>query len=94
MTPPLDERSRVTVSGSVYARAFGEELVLLEFGLGEYFGLDAIGAEVWRRLEAGDDLGMVADHVVRQYEVDREQALRDVMVLVTELRDKGLVASA
>jgi hypothetical protein len=93
MTQTLDERSRVTVSPSVHARPFGEELVILEFGLGEYFGLDPIGTAVWRRLAAGDDLGAVADHLVSEFEVDREQALRDVMTLVGELRDKGLLAS-
>lgn len=92
MTESLDERSLVTVSPSVYARAFGEEVVLLEFGKGEYFGLDAIGAEIWRRIEAGEPLGAVADHIVAEYEVSREEALRDIVDLVTELRDHDLVA--
>jgi hypothetical protein len=91
MTEALDERSRVTISPSVYARAFGEEIVLLEFGKGEYFGLDEVGAVVWRRLEEGDDLGMAAEHVVRQYDVSREEALRDVVALVAELRNHDLL---
>lgn len=91
MTESLDERSRVTPSPSVYARAFGEEVVLLEFGKGEYFGLDAVGAEVWRRLEAGDDLGAVADHIVTAYEVSRDVALRDIVDLVIQLRSHDLV---
>ena len=92
MTESLDERSLVTISASVYARAFGEEVVLLEFGKGEYFGLDAVGAEIWRRLEAGDALGAVADYIVAAYEVSREDALRDIVELVTELRSHDLVA--
>lgn len=94
MTQSIDERSHVTISPSVYARAFGEEVVLLEFGKGEYFGLDAVGAEVWRRLEAGDDLGTVADHVVTAYEVGRTEALRDILALVAELQIHELVAPA
>ena len=94
MTKSLDERSRVTLSPSVYARAFGEEVVLLEFGKGEYFGLDAVGAEVWRRLEAGDDLGTAADHIAAHYEVSREEALRDIVALVAELRDHDLLIPA
>ena len=94
MTGSLDERSRLTISPSVYARAFGEEMVLLEFGKGEYFGLDAVGADIWRRLEAGDDLGMAADHIVAQYEVGREEALRDIVALVGQLQEHGLVAAS
>ena len=94
MTESLDERSRVTISPSVYARVFGEEVVLLEFGKGEYFGLDAVGADVWRRLEAGDDLGTAADYIVAQYEVGREEALRDIVDLVTQLRNHELIVAA
>jgi hypothetical protein len=93
MTQPLDERSRVTISPSVYARAFGEEVVLLEFGRGEYFGLDAIGAAVWRSFEAGHDLGTTADHIVEQYEVSREEALRDIVDLVAQLRNHELLVA-
>lgn len=93
MTESLDERTRVTVSPSVYVRAFGDEVVLLEFGKGEYFGLDAVGADVWKRLEAGDDLGAAADYIVAQYEVGREEALRDIVDLVAQLRDHELLAA-
>ncbi len=94
MNEQLDERSRFVLAPSVYARAFGDEIVLLEFGKGEYYGLDAVGADVWRRLEAGDDLGTVADHIVARYEVGREEALRDIVALVTELRNHELLANA
>jgi hypothetical protein len=93
MTEPLHERSRVTISPSVYARVFGDEMVLLEFGKGEYFGLDAVGAAVWRRLEAGDDLGTAADHIVAEYEVDREKALRDIVDLVADLQNHDLLVT-
>ncbi|MDB5212288.1 MAG: hypothetical protein JWO86_215 [Myxococcaceae bacterium] len=94
MTEALDQRSHVTVSPSVYARAFGAEIVLLDFSKGEYFGLDAIGADIWRRLEAGDDLGATADHLVARYEVGRDEALRDIVDLVTQLRNYGLLGEA
>lgn len=93
MSDSLDPRSRVTIGPSVYARAFGDEIVLLEFGKGEYFGLDAVGAEIWRRLEAGDDFGAVAHHIAAQYEVSEEEALRDIVQLVAQLRQHELIAT-
>jgi hypothetical protein len=94
MTAPLDERSHVTVSPSVYARDFGDEVVLLDFGKGEYFGLDAVGADIWRRMAAGDDLGTIADHISTSYEVGRDEALRDIVDLVAQLRGHELLAAA
>lgn len=91
MTANVDSQSRVTISPSVYARAFGKELVLLEFGRGEYFGLDEIGAAVWRRLEAGHDLGVTAAAIAEEYEVATEQALRDIVDLVTHMQERALV---
>lgn len=91
MNATLDERTCLTASPSVYARAFGEELVLLDFGKGEYFGLDVIGAVIWRRLEAGDTLGAIAESVASQYEVGRDEALRDIVDLVAQLAENNLV---
>lgn len=79
------------VPARVYARPFDEELVLLDFSAGEYFGLDAIGAEVWRAIDGRADLESIAGVIASRYEVTRDVALRDVIALVTEMRDSGLV---
>ncbi len=84
--------SHVKISKSVYARAFGAEIVLLDFNRGEYFGLDEVGAEVWRRLEAGDSLNRVAEVIVELYEVQKETALADVLNLVATLSEHSLVS--
>lgn len=91
MNATIDQRTCLTVSPSVYARAFGEELVLLDFGKGEYFGLDVIGAVIWRALEAGDALGVIAETVAAKYEVGRDEALRDIVDLVVQLAENNLV---
>jgi hypothetical protein len=88
---PIDVETRVRISPSVYARAFGSELVLLHFGRGEYFGLDEVGAVIWRRLEQGDTLGMVADALVERFAVAREDAIRDIIAVVAEMRNEALL---
>lgn len=88
---PLTSDAKVRPSARVYAREFGDEMVLLDFGLGEYFGLDPIGAEVWRRLEAGDALNDIASRIVERYDVERDVALRDILELVGEMRARALV---
>jgi hypothetical protein len=92
MTIRLDARTCVTVLPSVYARAFGKELVLLDFARGEYFGLDEVGAEIWRALAEGKELGAVADHLAATFAVEREEALQDIIALVEELHAQHLVA--
>lgn len=87
----IEPSMKVRTSPRVYARAFGDEMVLLEFGLGEYFGLDPIGAEVWKHLEAGEALPRIAGALVERYDVGYDAALRDLLALVDEMREHGLV---
>jgi len=87
----LGEHSRLRPAGGVYARPFGEELVLLEFGRGEYFALDEIGAHVWRSLEAGRDLAAIADEIAVDYDVGAAQALADILALVRDMQSRALV---
>ena len=79
------------ISPSVYSRAFGAETVLLEFSRGEYFSLDEVGSEVFRRLENGDAPSVIADALASIYDVEREVALTDVTALIEQLRREGLV---
>lgn len=87
----LTLESKVRVSSRVYAREFGGEIVLLDFGIGEYFGLDEIGAEVWRRLQNGESLHEIADRIVEGYDVSQEVAEGDLLALVTEMCGRSLL---
>ncbi|MBX3233252.1 MAG: PqqD family protein [Labilithrix sp.] len=87
----IDAATSVEASDNVYARRFGDELILLHFGRGEYYGLDPVGACIWERCAAGETLGDIAREVVRSFDVDYRQALADVVALVGELRTAGLV---
>jgi hypothetical protein len=90
----ISPETRVRISPSVYARAFGDEIVLLDFGRGEYFGLDEVGAEIWRRIESGDAVSQIADRIVERYEVRREDALHDIVELVATMNERALVSIA
>lgn len=87
----MSPEARVAISPGVYARAFGDELVLLDFSRGEYFGLDELGAEIWRLAEAGESMGAIADRIVERFEVGHDVAFRDIVDLVTQMRDQGLL---
>jgi hypothetical protein len=91
MTAALDATTRLRVSKSVYARPFGEEIVVLDFARGEYFALDAVGADVWRALEKGSPLQTIAAAIANDYEVSEADALRDIIALSQELLDQKLV---
>lgn len=87
--PAPEERYRP--APSVYARPFGVEVILLDFGRGEYFGLDEVGAEIWRHIERGARVEEIVDAMVATFDVLPEVAARDVRALVASLRASDLV---
>jgi len=91
MSSDLGASTRLRISKSVYARPFGDELVVLDFARGEYFALDEIGACVWRAIENGEPLAAIATSIAGSYDVDEAEALRDIVTLSNDLLAQNLV---
>ncbi len=67
------------------------ELVLLDTRTGVYYGLNRIGAEVWRLLVQDRPVEAIIGHLLENYEVEAEQARRDVVRFIDGLVACGLV---
>lgn len=67
------------------------EIVALDVEQGQCFGLDPIGAAVWKLAEQPVALGRIVDKLTGEYEVDRDQCLADLQSFVAELADIGMV---
>ncbi|MDQ3026034.1 MAG: PqqD family protein [Pseudomonadota bacterium] len=75
----------------VMARQVGDDCVMLDLANGTYYGLNPVGAHVWQLMVEGKSLGEICAAVVEQYEVSPEGAQADVLALLQELQDLGLV---
>lgn len=74
------------------SRGVGDELVILDLSRGIYFGLNRVGCRIWQLISEGKALGVIAETLSREYEVDVPDAQRDVLALAGELKAKGLVS--
>jgi len=68
--------------------------VLLDLDSGTYFGLDSVGGRVWDLLTGTATIGETIETMLGEYEVDRGVLERDVLRLVNELEEKGLISAA
>jgi hypothetical protein len=84
----------MSVPKSVMARRVGDEVIVLDLAGGEYFGLPDVGARVWELLLDGKSLVQAAEAIASEYRVDRATAEEDLIRLVMELRDKGLLVAS
>lgn len=87
----LTESSVVVASEhQTSAQVDGEEVVLdLERGI--YYGLNAMGSQIWSMIQSPSTVGEVIDAIVEEYDVSREQCADDVVAYLHDLEDSGLV---
>lgn len=87
----ISETTKWKVAQHVYAREFDGDLVLLDLGRGQYYGLEPIGAQLWRALEMGRTVAEVVAELEPEYDVSPETLRSDLLQLLRDLAGKGLV---
>jgi len=78
----------------VLFRNLDGEAVLVHLGSGTYFGLDETGTFIWERMVEHEALPPVLAAVLEAFEVDEATAKADLVRLVGELQEAGLVTVA
>jgi uncharacterized NAD(P)/FAD-binding protein YdhS len=85
------EGTRVGINAAVVSAELDDEAVLLNIDTGVYFGLDAIGHQIWQLLERSTDRDSVVQHLLAEYDVEPGRLAADVANFFDALTQKGLV---
>ncbi len=67
------------------------EMVILHVEKGVYYGLDKLGTRVWSLIQEPRTIDELVQTILNEYEVEPEQAERDLVALVQDLATNGLV---
>ncbi len=81
----------VSIPDQVLFRDLDGESVLLHLGSGQYFGLDEVGTLIWQLLVEGRSLDEIEERIVAEYDASAEEVENDVLRIVEELTQNGLV---
>jgi hypothetical protein len=87
----LDAGTIVVASKDQLASEIGGETVILGLTAGRYYGVDSVGARVWQLLQQPVAVAEVRERIVAEYEVDPERCLADLLQLLRQMADAGLV---
>jgi hypothetical protein len=79
------------IATDVLATELGSECVILNLADGVYYGLDDVGAEIWKQLSSPVSVFDICRHVADVYEVDPDQCNSDVVSLLDSLQSRGLI---
>lgn len=78
----------------VHTRAFDGETVVVDLQRGDYYALNRVGARLWEGLVAAQTPREIAATLQSELDVDPDRLMSDLMALVGELLERGLLISS
>jgi hypothetical protein len=77
-------------SNQVYSR-LGDEVAILELDRGVYYGLNDTGSFLWNLMQKPVRVNEMSAALVEEFDVDAETAEKDLLQVLGDLRDAGLI---
>lgn len=87
----LSFNKRVVATPDTLINQIGEEAVLLNLGSETYYGLDEVGASMWRALTTHATIQQAYEALLDEYDVDAEVLRQDLANLITKLAANSLI---
>jgi Coenzyme PQQ synthesis protein D (PqqD) len=87
----LSSDSIIVASPNQVSSDLAGEVVMLNLANGTYYGLDEVGAYIWNLIQEPRSVAAVRDAILEEYDVEPERCERDLLVLLGDLADNGLI---
>jgi hypothetical protein len=81
----------VSHAARLVASDLDEKKVMMNIESGKYFGLDSVGSRIWVLLEKPHTVRELALDLLKEYDVEENTCLKDVLVFLNKLYDQGLI---
>ena len=88
---PITSRSVVSWSDAPVATEVDREVVLMNVGRGRCYGLGETGSSVWRRLGSPIRVDDLCRELMLEYHADHGVLVRDVIALLEQMHEEGLI---
>lgn len=88
---PFPDDTTLSLDNEHLAAEVGGDFIIMSMRTDQYYGLEAVGAYVWRLLERPRSFSEVVSSVSERFAVDRVTAARDLSAFVRDLESEGLL---
>jgi hypothetical protein len=88
---PISFSDRVSIPDDVLISNLQDESVILNLESERYFGLDSIGTRILTVLTTSESIEAAYQTLLREYNVDGQALRDDLIVLIENLAEKGLL---
>ena len=90
-TKVLSLNSIVTTNKNVVSCDLDGEAAMLNMDDGVYYGLNVAGATIWNLIQEPKTVKEILEKLLEEYEVEEEPCKDDLINLLQELLEKGLI---
>ena len=87
----ISKTSTVSAAPGQVSSTVEGEAVILDVESGVYYGLNPVGAWVWEELQSPKTVSGLLDDLVAEFDVDAERGEADLMALLEDLANAGLI---
>jgi len=88
---PITPESRVERRPDIVSAEINGEMVMMSVELGEYYSLNSVASDIWRRLGAPVSVAKLVQDLTESYAGDPAGIRSDVCALLEGLAAKGLL---
>ncbi len=94
VTIQITLESVVSVAPDQISCKLDGDAAILNLKTGAYHGLNPVGAAIWGLLERPIKVGSLLDEMLAQYDVKRDACESDLIQLLRQLHERGLIEVA
>ena len=91
MPQVISLKTIVVASKENVSCALGDEAAILHMRSGVYYGLDPVGARIWKLLESPRSVEDLRTTILDEFEVEPGKCETDLLGLLEKLRTEGLI---
>jgi len=87
----ISTNTKIVVTKDQVSCDLSGEAAILNLKSGVYFGLNTVGASIWKLIQEPRSVKEIQDAIQEEYDVEPDQCEHDVMELLQELSTHGLI---
>ena len=87
----ISDRSTVVVAKDQVSCDLSGEAAILNLKTSVYFGLNTVGASIWKLIQEPKTVSEIRDAILKEYDVEPDRYEADLLALLKELFDKELI---
>ena len=87
----ISERSTIVVTKDQVSADLSGEAAILNLKTSTYFGLNTVGASIWKLVREPKTVSQIRDAIIQEYDVEPDRCEHDILELLQVLSKHGLI---